>query len=83
MVLGTILRMARWLTKGLILNFFKKLKQTYTPILQAPAIFSLDQNNMNTKHVVERASIFFFFWGKGDCGWVARLFFCPLPLGDC
>jgi hypothetical protein len=82
MVLGTFLRMARWLRKGLILNFLKKIKQKYTPILQAPTIFSLNQNNVNTKHVVERDSIIFFFWGKGDCGWVARIFFLPFPLGD-
>jgi hypothetical protein len=83
MVLGTILRMARWLTKGLIGIFFLKTQTkiyTHTP---SPYIFSLNQNNLNTKHVVERASIFFFFWGKWDCGWVARIFFCPFPLGDC
>jgi hypothetical protein len=64
------------------IEFSKKTQTkiyTHTP---SPYIFSLNQNNLNTKHVVERASIFFFFWGKGDCGWVARIFFLPFPLGD-
>jgi hypothetical protein len=43
----------------------KKLKQKYTPILQAPTIFSLNQNNVNTKHVVERVSIFSYFGERG------------------
>ncbi len=81
MVLRTILRMARWLTKGLILNFFKKTETKISTHTPSPYHISLDQNNVNTKHVVERASIFFFFLGKGGLWMGCNDIFLSLPLG--
>ncbi len=48
---------------------------------QSPYHISLDQNNVNTKHVVERASIFFFFLGKGGLWMGCNDIFLSLPLG--
>jgi hypothetical protein len=81
MVLRTILRMARWLTKGLILIFFKKTQTKISTHTPSPYHISLNPNNVNTKHVVERASIFFFFLGKGGLWMGCEDFFLSLPLG--
>jgi len=63
------------------IEFFQKTETKISTHTPSPYHISLDQNNVNTKHVVERASIFFFFLGKGGLWMGCNDIFLSLPLG--